>query len=199
MRSVTPKSGAYRSGEQLLERHLNGDREAFPELIRTYRIRVYSYLVRCGVDNASRDDLFQDVFLAIHRGAPSYDLTRPLTPWLFTIVTNKVRDHFRKNARSPLDLLDGGDNDPPSAMSNAYEILEASETAIWLEQAVENLPLRQREAVILCCINNMKQDEAAQALGIPLNTLKSLLRSARLSLVKALLARESHAHKEITQ
>ena len=95
--------------------------------------------------------------------------------------------------------MEGDAPDTSSDLGNAHEVFEACETALWLERAVENLPLRQREAVVLCCIDNMKQDEAAQVLGVPLGTLKSLLRCARTSLVKALLARESHAKKEVTR
>ena len=64
-----------------------------------YRRPVYSYLVRSGVADADRDDVFQGIFLKIHTAAGSYDPTRPLAPWLFTIVANSVRNHFRD--RSP--------------------------------------------------------------------------------------------------
>ena len=56
---------------------------------------IGAYLVRAGVAEADRDDLFQAVFLRVHKAAGSYQPSRPLAPWLFTIVANVVRNHFR--------------------------------------------------------------------------------------------------------
>src|SRR5687768_12742063 len=81
---------------RLLSRHLEGDQQAFTELVRAYRSPVYGYLVRCGVAESARDDLFQEVFLKIHGAAKSYTPERDLKPWLFTIVANTVRSHFRR-------------------------------------------------------------------------------------------------------
>ena len=78
-----------------LPRHCNGDQAAFPALLEAYRRPIYSYLVRTGVAQAQRDDLFQSIFLKIHSAAASYQPSRPLAPWLFTIVANSVRNHFR--------------------------------------------------------------------------------------------------------
>ncbi len=74
-----------------LSRHCRGDASAFPALLEAYRRPVYGYLVRSGVAEANRDDIFQNIFLKIHAAARSYDPTRPLRPWLFTIVANTVR------------------------------------------------------------------------------------------------------------
>ena len=81
---------------ELLLRHRDGDPSAFPRLVARYRAPVYSYLVRCGVRESDRDDVFQDIFIKVHRAAAQFQSERPLHPWLFTIVANTVRTHHRK-------------------------------------------------------------------------------------------------------
>ena len=67
-----------------LTRHCRGDASAFPALLEAYRRPVYGYLVRSGVAEDDRDDLFQSIFLKIHAAADSYDPTRPLRAWPMT-------------------------------------------------------------------------------------------------------------------
>src|SRR5262245_46001422 len=79
-----------------LLRHREGDREAFALLVAHYRRPVYSYLIRCGVAEPDRDDVFQSVFLRIHRAAGQYRPDLPVHPWIFTIVANEVRSYHRR-------------------------------------------------------------------------------------------------------
>ena len=73
-----PKIHAVRADErQLLLRHREGDPEAFGALVKEYRGPVYAYLTRCGIETDLRDDLFQDIFIKIHRAAASYQAHRP--------------------------------------------------------------------------------------------------------------------------
>src|SRR6476469_1247313 len=79
----------------LLVRHRNGDAQAFAELVARYRRPVYGYLLRCGLEAAVCDDLFQEVFATIHRAAGTYQSDRPVRPWVFTITANVVRSYYR--------------------------------------------------------------------------------------------------------
>ena len=69
-----------------LPRHCRGDQAAFPALMDAYRGPVYGYLVRCGIAEADRDDLFQNVFLKIHAAAASYEPVRALAPWILPML-----------------------------------------------------------------------------------------------------------------
>jgi len=83
--------GSSDDERRLLLLHRDGDPGAFVRLVAKYRRPVFSYLVRCGVPVADRDDLFQEVFLRVHAAAAQYQDHRPLHPWLFTVVANAVR------------------------------------------------------------------------------------------------------------
>ena len=182
-------------GEWLI-RHRGGDAQAFAELVARYRRPVYGYLVRCGVDEAVRDDMFQEVFAAIHRAAASYDVERPVKPWLFAIVANVVRSHYRK-VRGRERAAPPPHRTPPDTAPDSLELIEARETAAWLEHAIGALPWSQREVVVLCCIEQLAQEEVAAALGAPVNTVKTHLRRARLALAQALARRQAALRREV--
>ncbi len=179
-----------------LTRHCRGDASAFPALLEAYRRPVYSYLVRSGVAEADRDDIFQSIFLKIHAAAESYDPTCPLGPWLFTIVANTVRNHFRAQAL-PFTTVPRDDprdpHDPPDPNPGPEQIAEARETVAWLEQALLALPLAQREVLLLVTIVGLRQQDAANSLNLPLNTVKTHLRRARLALAAGLADRDTPA------
>ncbi len=177
-----------------LTRHCRGDASAFPALMEAYRRPIYGYLVRRGVAEADRDDMFQSIFLKIHAAADTYDPTRPLGPWLFTIMANTVRNHFRAQVvpittvprDDPLDRLDPRDPNP-----GPERIAEARETVAWLEQALRALPPAQREVLLLITVVGLRQQDAANALNLPLNTVKTHLRRARLALAAGLADRDA--------
>lgn len=174
----------------LLERHRAGDPEAFPALVAAFRAPVFGYLTRCGVRPADRDDLFQEVFLRVHRaaspGASSELPTGPVAPWLFTIVVNLVRSHFRKaTVRKGTTLdADAGERTETSEVS-PERALETREQLAWIEAAMAKLPLEQREALVLAGIEGLELAEAALVLDVPVDTVKTRVRRARLALAEA--------------
>jgi RNA polymerase sigma-70 factor (ECF subfamily) len=181
----------------LLLQHLGGEPGAFAELVSRYRAPVYSYLVRCGVAEQDRDDLFQEIFIRIHRAAVQYQPERPLHPWLFTIVANAVRNHVREKKVRNLVFGDPPANDPPDDAADGEQLARAMQTRAWLEDRIRELPHIQREALILTCIQDLPQKQVASILGLRLNTLKTHLRRARLALMQQLARREGRARGEV--
>ncbi|TDR20483.1 RNA polymerase sigma-70 factor (ECF subfamily) [Marinicella litoralis] len=161
--------------------HLRGDQQAFAKLMQAYRKPVYSFLVRNGIDSACRDDVFQEVFLKIHKSAHSYQANRPLSPWIFTIAINTIRNFQRKVQPAILSLEAAAviEDEAPSPDSTA----QLDETIDWLEQAVIQLPPAQAEAFTLSIIKGMKIKQVSEILGLPLNTIKTQLRRARQTLL----------------
>jgi RNA polymerase sigma factor (sigma-70 family) len=182
---------------QLLVRHRRGDADAFAELVTRYRRPVYSYLVRCGVEEAARDDLFQDVFTRIHRAAATYQPERPMKPWVFAIVANTVRSHYRKTRGREI-VVSAPDPELSDSAPDSHQLVEARETAAWIERAVAALPFSQREVVVLCCIEQLPQDDVAATLGMPVNTVKTHLRRARIALAQALARRQAVLRREVS-
>ncbi len=177
---------------QIFLRHRNGDPEAFAEFVQAYRSPVYAYLARCAVAPADRDDLFQDVFIRIHRAQDQYCADRPLHPWIFTIVANVVRTYHSKRKRLALVHARVAERSPSNNHNvDGEKVASARQTAAWLEGAIQTLAPLQREVLMLTCVENIPQKDAAAALDLPLNTLKTHLRRARLALLDALDRRNS--------
>ncbi len=166
--------------------HAAGDRQAFAQLVGAYRAPVYSYLVRSGVPAADRDDLFQEVFIRVHRAAGSYNPSRPVAPWLFTIVANAVRNQLRARRVRELIFREAPAVEPLDCGERGDERIEAEQNRAWLEHEIQRLPQAQREALLLTHLKRMPRKQIAAALGIPLNTLKTNLRRARLELTRRL-------------
>jgi len=191
-RPLTVVGGAETSMEKdLILRHLEGDGDAFAELVDRYRAPVCSYLARCGVASDDRDDLFQDIFIRIHRAASSYDPDRPLHPWLFTIVANAVRNHLRRQrVRSLVGSADEV-GEPAATTPGAEQVTAGRQTMAWLEERIKELPLARREVLLLACVEGMSRKEVATVLGLPLGTVKTHLRRARLTLAEQLARRDA--------
>ncbi|MBN1944634.1 MAG: RNA polymerase sigma factor [Bradymonadales bacterium] len=186
-------------GQLWMIRHQEHDEQAFPALVKANAATVYGYLVRCGVAPADRDDLFQEIFTRVHRGAASYERSRPFKPWLLAITVNTVRSHFRAHPPDePCEVAvleryrAAGEPQPPS-------LLEARETAAWLEQELGKLSVPEREVLILCAIERRALSEVAELLHLPVNTIKTHLRRGRLALAQALVRRKRRLEREVTR
>ncbi len=182
-------------GEALLvERHRQGDRSAFLEVMAAHKDAVYGYLVRCRVGPGERDDLAQEIFMRVHRALHRFVPERPLKAWIFTIAANVVRSHFRARKQpegSDVDTLPLAGPGP-----SGENALERKETAQWLEAMIAALPRSERDVLILSCVEGLEQDEVAMALSMPVNTVKTHLRRARLRMAEALKRRSAIAARE---
>ena len=182
---AAPSAGPAGEARALIA-HRGGEPHAFAEFLGDWRAPVFGYLARCGVPHGQRDDLFQEIFLRIHRAAASYDESRPLKPWLFTIVANAVRSHFRHLQPGSVSLDAGEGLELADATPGPDRALAGREQAARLETALATLSLAQREVVLLTCVEGMEQADVARALGIPVNTVKTHLRRGRLALAREL-------------
>ncbi len=175
----TPRPKPPEGEAEAIARAAAGDPGAFRVLLSAHKDAVYGYLCRCGFDAALREDLAQEVFVKVHAGLPSYRPERPLRAWIITIAANTVRSHLRRR-RPPTTgevdrLIEGGAPD-------AFATTVGHETAALLDQALATLPMVQREVVLLCCVEMLPQEQVAQALDMPVNTVKTHLRRARIAL-----------------
>ena len=183
-----------------LPRHCRGDEQAFEQLLLAYRNFVYNYLYRYGIEKHNRDDLFQDIFLKVHQSASRYRPSKPLRPWLVSIVLNTVRNFHRDRGRrkhfmAHFKTLSGNHPsatpDWQSHQSGLDEQVEQQSTVMWLEHRIRTLPERQREVLVMSTLKGMRMKEIAKVMTLPENTVKTHLRRARLALAQSLADREN--------
>ncbi|POM27490.1 ECF RNA polymerase sigma factor SigW [Actinomadura rubteroloni] len=170
-----------------LIRRSHDDPEAFAALFDRYAPMLYRYVARrLGPDPA--EDLVGDTFLAAFGRRDRYDLDRAdARPWLFGIVTKLVARHHRDEAaryralrRSPAG---GVQDDPADAVAAA---VTAAAVRPRLAGALAALPRRDRDVLLLVAWADLNYAETAEALGIPVGTVRSRLNRARRKVRAAL-------------
>jgi RNA polymerase sigma factor (sigma-70 family) len=182
---------AQETDENLMARFGRGEAAAFEFLYRRHELRVFRYLRRNVRNEATANDLMQEVWFAVVRSAANYQPTAKFTTWLFTIAHNRTVDMIRANHR--LQSLDAGDNADPEASSPLERLAEsakleplaqvqAQDEAAALLNAVAQLPAEQRSAFLLQAEGDLSVEEIAHATGSSFETVKSRLRYARAKL-----------------
>ena len=150
---------------------------AFRELYQTYGPRVKAYMMRCGADAATADDLVQDTLLTVWRKAALYASDRgSIATWVFTIARNLRIDRLRRELpwqQLPEERLTEVSGDLP-----ADEIVYAKERQRRVGAALAELPDEQRAVVTLSFVDGLPHSAIAEQLGIPLGTVKSRIRLA---------------------
>jgi len=170
--------------EQLVQRAINGDKDAFTHIYDMHFDKIYRYIYVKVRSQAEAEDLTQDVFIKAYEGIRSYkwrDL--PFTAWLFRIAHNRVIDHVRKASREKKTGLEEADaissGDPVYMSEQNFEVYQ-------LKVALQQLPDAQREVATLRFISELSIAEVASALGKSEGTVKALQFNAVASLRKLL-------------
>lgn len=168
--------------EDNLVRLRKGDLEALTSLIEHYQDRLFRYLVRLLRQPAAAEDLFQQTWIRVAERISSYDPRRSFENWLFTVARNLAYDHLRRYQPESLDepIPSGGSRLDvlAAAGESAMDSVLSGERAVLLANAVETLPLIYREVLGLRFEEDLKLEEIADILRIPLSTVKSRLRRA---------------------
>ena len=172
---------ATRQGTDVaVARMREGDLDALAVVMDEYEARLLRFLVRLVKDQPVAEDLFQLTWLRVMEKIKSYDPSRDFAPWLFTIARHLALDHLRRYQPASLDEpLPSGDHREdliPHNAPGAMEALLAEERATLLAQAMIKLPLIFGEILTLRFGEEMKLEEIAALLKIPLSTVKSRLR-----------------------
>ncbi len=177
------------SDAELLTRYAAGEETAFREIVNRYKNGLYAFLGRFLNQQDLVEDVFQETFLQLFNSRDSFDTSRPLRPWLFTIAANKAKDALRKRQRTAAisigtiadsQEMSFGDvlNTLTSDSTVPYEELGKSETAAQVRQTIADMPENLREILILAYFNKFSYKQMAQILSIPIGTVKSRLYTA---------------------
>ena len=166
---------------ELIERCRSGDDAAFAELVDRYKDVVYGLVYRMTSDRSHVDDLAQDVFLKVYRGLPYFRGEARLSTWIYRIVANVCVQ--ARSRRSPEVPMDGGDEDrprrEPGAPDAAFGGIELRDR---LEKAIAQLPDRYQMLIAAHYLRGVQYEALAEALGIPLGTVKTHLHRAKRQL-----------------
>jgi RNA polymerase sigma-70 factor (ECF subfamily) len=166
---------------ELVERCRAGDDDAFRELVDRYKDRVFGLIVRTVQDRSRAEDLAQEVFLRVHRGLPYFRGEAKLSTWMYRIVAN-VCVQEREPGRS-VSLDDERTTVRPASTDRRFGDLELRDR---LEKAIARLPAQYRLLVASHYLQGIQYEELAEALNMPLGTLKTQLYRAKQQLRRLL-------------
>jgi RNA polymerase sigma-70 factor, ECF subfamily len=162
----------------LIERCRAGDDSAFSELVDRYKNLVYAMVCRMVSDRTQADDLAQDVFLKVHRGLPYFRGDARLSTWIYRIVANVCSE--ARGRHSPEVPIDAGREDRPrvelGASDGAFADMELRDR---LNKALAQLPEHYRFLVAAHYLDGIQYEALAEALGVPLGTVKTHLYRAK--------------------
>ena len=160
------------SDEVLMAAYQAGNQAAFTELYERHGGSVYGFLARRLPNRALADDLYQEVFLRVHRARQTYDSSRPFRAWLFGIVHNLLIDSLRERGRTPqIQLLDearsSGSDDVglASPSTSPEDNASAREAAQALGAAVRALPADEATVLMLARIECLSYEDIALVIG----------------------------------
>ncbi|SNT46842.1 RNA polymerase sigma-70 factor, ECF subfamily [Asanoa hainanensis] len=176
-----------RDDEALLRAHVAGDPDAFAELVRRHRDRLWAVALRTLGEREDAADALQDALLSAHRAAPRFRGDAAVTTWLHRIVVNSCLDRIRRRQAHPtVPLPDGhGDPDRPGGVEPAAPVTD-HDTALVVRQALARLPEDQRAALLLVDVQGYPVAEAAVLLGVAEGTVKSRCSRGRARLAMLL-------------
>lgn len=176
---------SFRSVEdaQLVEAFLNGDRRAFGELMRAHEDRVFAVSLRILTDREAALDAVQETFLTVYRKAQQFSGASAFSTWLYRVAVNTCYDQLRRARRHQAQPLPEA-RDPADTHSD--DQLTSVELRPDLEAALAALAPDFRTAVILADLEGLPLHEIAEALEIPIGTVKSRVFRGRRLLAESL-------------
>jgi RNA polymerase sigma-70 factor (ECF subfamily) len=171
------------SDDALLIAFGNGDRLAARILTDRHAPRVIGYAARLLKDRAEAEDVAQDAMMRLWKIAPEWRTGEAkVTTWLYRVVTNLCTDRLRKRRGKGLDEIAEPEDGKPSQDA----VLMQKQRVAALDAALDTLPDRQKEAVVLRHIEGLSNPEIAQVLDIGVEAVESLTARGKRALAKAL-------------
>lgn len=168
----------------MVEGIMAGDEGALAALYDRYAGMLYAMLVRILRDTSAAEEVLQDLFLQLWRGAARFDASRGSLPtWLLVIGRNRALSRLR--SREHREFLQDRDEfaiETVPSPGNLEDDASRMQLMERLKGALETLPPEQKEALELAYFEGMTQTEIAARTGTPLGTVKSRVRAAMQSL-----------------
>lgn len=180
----------FQADNILIEKAQRGDRGALNELIRKHQERAYQYAFRLTRNPEVAADVVADAFVRINNALKNFKGNAAFTTWLYRIITNCYLDQRKREKGRGNVSLDSGfqheDEDVTREIEDPGrtpdELVERNQREELLQQALSQLPEFQKSMIVMYHAEQLSYEEIAEALDLPIGTVKSRLNRARISL-----------------
>ncbi|MCA0986711.1 RNA polymerase sigma factor [Guptibacillus algicola] len=180
--------------EELVIGMSKGNQAAFEALIHRYHAPLLGYLERMLRDRKKAEDVVQDTFLKLLTQLKARKIPEKIKPWLYQVATNQCRDYWKsssyKSEKQVIDKLPDQQSGDPSVV----ELFERQESRKEFLEELDELSTSQREIVFLRFYQDLKYQEIAETLEMPLGTVKSNLYHALKKLKTSIGRKEEVSH-----
>ena len=151
----------------VVRRFMAGDQGAVREIYREYARPMFSVAYNTLRDRSLAEEAVQQAFLQAWRAAASFDVSRSIAPWLYTITRRVAIDLYRRERRhNSQEVLDSDIAELPPGFETAWTVWE-------VRKALEEMPRDERTVLEATHFLDLTHDQAAERLGVPVGTIKS--------------------------
>ncbi len=172
-----------------------GDVQAFEQLAEKYKQPIVNMMFRMLRDLDEAEDLAQNVFIRVYQSAHRYEVSAKFSTWIFTIARRLCLNEIRRRGRHPAESLESSQTDYDDQPARQFEDVKTfsppdaalhAELAHKIEEALAQLPEKQRMAIVLCRQEELSYEEIAKVLGCSVPATKSLIHRGRETLKERL-------------
>ncbi|NSW75749.1 MAG: sigma-70 family RNA polymerase sigma factor [Candidatus Atribacteria bacterium] len=178
---------------EIVREVLNGKKELFALLIHRYEDKIFNYIYYMVKQKEEAEDLAQTTFVKAFFALRQYNRAYEFSTWIYTIARNVCLDYFRKRKKEDVDLSlnvtvsEDGDTEMGELIEEDHSpdplrTILNEELRGKIEKAIERLPVKLREIVVLRHLEDCSYEEIAQIMDLPVGTVKSYLHRARKKL-----------------
>ena len=182
-----------KTDEYWVERYLAGEASAFDHLVQSTQGRLFASILRIVGSRDEAFDVLQETYLKVFRNIKKFERGCSFYTWVYRIAVNQSISHKRKRRLPSLRLgrsdHEGGyDLDPadPNSETSTLDNLLIDERNGFIEKALNSLPPAQRAVLVMCDYDDLRYDEIATVLGMPIGTVRSRIHRGREELRKKL-------------
>ncbi len=180
--------------KETIRQAIEGDQHAYAEIVDRYRPQIYTLIIRMVKTREEAEDLTQETFIKAFHSLPSFNAEYAFSTWLYKIAVNNCIDYFRKkrlkttSIDTPIVAKDGElpREFPDDQTQGPDSGLMDQERKSQIQSAIDNLPEKYRDAIVLRHVHDKSYEEIAEELNVPIGTVKVRIFRAREMLKKKL-------------
>lgn len=175
----------------LVQHYVAGNENALATLIKRHESRIFGFIYSKIADRDISNDIFQDTFIKVIKTlkSNSYNEEGKFLPWVMRISHNLIIDHFRKNKKMPM-FRETEEFSIFSIMSDDVPTIEnqliSAQVETDIKKLIEELPLDQKEVLIMRMYQDMSFKEISEITGVSINTSLGRMRYALMNLRKVI-------------
>ena len=187
-----------RTDEDLVAAAQRGDGAAMDQLLRRHYDRAHAVCRRIAGSTRDADDAAQEAMIRVVRNIDKFDGRSAFGTWVYRIATNTALDELRKRKRRPqFHVVDDDGDLPEPADEFAHRYIDDVADRITIDAALAGLPEEFKAAVVMRDVGDLDYAEIAEALGVPVGTVKSRIARGRRMLVEKRGTQDSLSERPI--